>query len=73
MLLDILKNDKALVIVSVTVIAVLVIFKIPDEAGNILNMILAGIFGLATGAAMRSSTRTTDQSVPNGVKPEVKP
>lgn len=45
-------NDKILVILSVTAIAILSIFKLPDKADTIIAAAFSGLFGVAVGVGI---------------------
>ncbi|MDD1778545.1 MAG: hypothetical protein LUQ65_10290 [Candidatus Helarchaeota archaeon] len=62
-------NDKVLVIVSVTTLAILFIIRIPEKAETIVTAAFTGLFGIAVGMGIR---RIGD--IGNGTKPpEIKP
>lgn len=46
-------NDKILVILAVTAIAVLCILRIPEKAETIVTAAFTGLFGIAVGMGMR--------------------
>lgn len=52
--------DKILVIVSVAVIAILSIFKMPNPE-TIVTAVLSGLFGLVSGAAITHTHYKTEQ------------
>ena len=65
-----LVNDKVLVILCVTSISIISIFKMPDKADTIILASLSGLFGVAVGAGL--TRRTSDSQAPpvNGKPPE---
>jgi len=62
---NLLDNDKALVIISLTMLACVSIYKIPEASENLLNMIASGFFGMVTGYSLKGATTTKP--------PEIKP
>ena len=54
-LFQIFINDKVLVILSVTAIAVLCILRMPEKAETIVTSAFTGLFGIAVGVGMRRS------------------
>lgn len=46
-----LLDDKALVILSVLLICIVAMFKVPD-ASNLVNQAITGLFGVAVGKAI---------------------
>lgn len=46
-------DDKSQVIIAATLLGVLCLFVIPNEAPNIINAIIAGLFGVAVGKSMK--------------------
>jgi uncharacterized membrane protein YjjB (DUF3815 family) len=53
--MEFLKDDKAMVIVAATVIAIAVIFvpELNPEKGTIISSIITGMFGIAIGRALK--------------------
>lgn len=61
-------NDKVLVILSVTAIAVLCILRIPEKAETIVTAAFTGLFGIAVGMSMQRRAGDITNNKPPDVK-----
>ena len=53
--MEFFNDDKTLVVVCATVIAIVCIFAMPDQAQNIVGNVVTGLFGVAVGKALNEN------------------